>query len=61
MDRNMCLCSMYDIRPHTVQTHNESTSTESSLVTAQSTAHEPSENGRIYGPKHVEATSLKCF
>jgi hypothetical protein len=30
-----------DIRPHTAQTHNERTSTESSLVTAQSTAHEP--------------------
>jgi len=28
-----------DIRPHTAQTHNERTSTESTLVTAQSTAH----------------------
>ena len=50
-----------DIRPHTVQTHNERTSTEFNLVTAQSTAHEPPENGRKYGPKHVAATSLKCF
>jgi hypothetical protein len=48
-------------RPHTAQTHNERTSTESNLVTAQSTAHELPENGRKYGPKHVEATSLKCF
>jgi len=29
------------IRPHTAQTHNERTSTEFKLVTAQSTAHEP--------------------
>jgi len=50
-----------DIRPHTAQTHNERTSTESNLVTAQSTAHEPPEDGRKYGPKHVGATSLKCF
>ena len=50
-----------DIRPHTVQTHNERTSTKSNLVTAQSTAHEPPEDGRKYGPKHVEATSLKPF
>ena len=42
-----------DIRPHTVQTHNERTSTESNLVTAQNTAHEPPEDGRKYGPKHV--------
>ena len=28
-----------DIWPHTAQTHNERTSTESNLVTAQSTAH----------------------
>jgi len=34
---------------------------ESNLVTAQSTAHEPPENGRKYGPKHVGASSLKCF
>jgi len=50
-----------DIWPHTVQTHNERTSTESNLVTAQSTAHEPPEDGRKYGPKHVGTTSLKCF
>ena len=50
-----------DIQPHTAQTHNERTSTEFSLVTAQSTAHEPSENGRKYVPKHVAATLLKCF
>jgi len=50
-----------DIRPHTVQTHSERTSTESNLVTAKSTAHEPPEDGRKYGPKHVGATSLKCF
>ena len=37
------------------------TSTESNLVTAQSTAHEPPEDGHTYGPKHVGATSLKCF
>jgi len=51
----------YDIRPHTAQTHNERTSTESNLVTAKSTAHEPPEDGRIYGPKHLGATSLKYF
>jgi len=50
-----------DIRPHTAQTHEERASTESNLVTAQSTAHEPPEDGRKYGPKHVGATSLKCF
>jgi len=50
-----------DIRPHTAQTHNERTSTESNLVNAQSTAHEPPEDGRKYGLKHVEATALKCF
>jgi hypothetical protein len=26
-----------------------------------STAHEPPEDGRKYEPKHVGATSLKCF
>jgi hypothetical protein len=50
-----------DVRPHTVQTRDKRTSTEFNLVTAQSTAHEPPEDGRKYGPKHVEATSLKCF
>jgi hypothetical protein len=34
---------------------------ESNLVSAQSTAHELPEDGRTYGPKHVGATSLKCF
>jgi hypothetical protein len=47
-----------DIRPHTVQEHNERTSTEINLVTAQSTAHEPPEDGSIYGPKYVEATMI---
>jgi hypothetical protein len=50
-----------DIWPHTAQTHNEHTSKESNLVTAQSTAQEPPEDGRKYGPKHVGATSPKCF
>jgi hypothetical protein len=44
-----------------VQTHNKCTSMESNLVTAQSTAQEPPEDGRKYGPKHVGTTSLKCF
>jgi len=34
---------------------------KSNLVTAQSTAHEPPEDGRKYRPKHVGATSLKRF
>jgi len=34
---------------------------ESNLVTAQSTAHKPPEDGRKYGPKHVGATLPKCF
>jgi hypothetical protein len=43
-----------DIRPaRTAQTHNEHTSMESNLVTAQITAHEPPEDCRKYGPKHV--------
>ena len=50
-----------DTWPHTVQTHNERTSTEFNLVTARITAHEPPEDGRTFGPKHVEATSPKCF
>ena len=37
-----------DIRPHTVQEHNERTSTEFNLVTEQSTAHDHPEGGRIY-------------
>jgi hypothetical protein len=35
------------------------TSTEFNLVTAQNTDHEPPEDGRIYGPKHVEAMVFK--
>ena len=50
-----------DVRSHTVQTHNERTSTEFNSVMALSTAHEPPEDGCKYGPKHVGATSLKCF
>jgi hypothetical protein len=55
------LSNSNNIWPHTAQTHNEHTSTESNLVIAQSTAHEPPEDGRTYEPKHVGATSLKCF
>jgi hypothetical protein len=50
-----------DIRPHTAQTQNKRTSTESNLVTAQSTAYEPPEDGHKYVLKHVGATLLKCF
>jgi hypothetical protein len=50
-----------DTWPHTAQTRNEHTSTESNLVTAKSTAYEPPEDGHTYGPKHVGATSLKCL
>jgi hypothetical protein len=50
-----------DVWPHTAQTNNKRTSMESNLVTAQSTAHEPPEDGHTYVPKHVGATSLKCF
>jgi hypothetical protein len=50
-----------DIRLHAAQTNSECTSTESNLVTAQSADCEPPEDGRTYGPKHVGATSLKCF
>ena len=49
-----------DIRPNTIQECNERTSTEFDLVTAQSTAYEPPEDGCIYGLKHVEASFLKC-
>ena len=34
---------------------------ESNLLTAKSTAHEPPEDGRNYGSKHVGATSIKRF
>jgi hypothetical protein len=44
-----------------MQEHNERTSMEFSLVTAQSTAHEPPEDGRKYGPKHVGASFFKVF
>jgi len=54
--RHMHTTDDNDIRPHTVQEHNERTSTEFNLVTAQSTAHGPPEDGRIYGPKHVGAS-----
>jgi len=37
-----------DIRPRAVQEHNERTSKEFNLVTAQSIAHEPPEDGRVY-------------
>jgi hypothetical protein len=50
-----------DIRPHTIQEHNERTSTEFNLVTAQSTVNGPSEDGRKYGPKHVVASFFKMF
>jgi len=50
-----------DIRPHTIQEYNKRTFTKFNLVTAQSTAHEPPEYGRIYGPKHVGASFLKRF
>jgi hypothetical protein len=49
-----------DIRPHNEQEHNKRTSTEFILVTAQSTALEPPEDGRKYGPKHVGA-NFKLF
>jgi hypothetical protein len=41
--------------------YNESTSTEFNLVTAQSTAYGPPEDGHKYGPKHVGANLLKCI
>ena len=50
-----------DRRPHNVQTHNERTSTEFNLVTAQSTVHQPPGDGRKYGLKHVRASFLKWF
>jgi hypothetical protein len=57
--------ALADLRKDTlsffIQEHNERTSTEFNLVTAQSTAHEPPEDGRKYGPKHVGASFLKCF
>jgi len=41
------------IRPHTVQKHNKRTSMEFNLVTAQNTAHEPPEDGRIYMDRNM--------
>ena len=49
------------IQPHTTQTINERTSAGSNLVTVQSMACAPPEDGRIGRPKHVGATSPKCF
>jgi hypothetical protein len=68
----VCVCVPGGARAHThthtiddngirpVQEHNERTSTEFNSVTAQSTAHEPAEDGRKYGPKHLGASFLKC-
>ena len=53
-------CAVTKLDSVDVRTY-ERTSTESNLVTAQSTAHKPPEDGRKYGPKHVGATLLKCF
>ena len=50
-----------DIHPHTIQKHNKRSSTKFNLVTAQSIAHEPPEDGRKYGPKHLGASFIKCF
>ena len=58
--------ALADLRKDTVsffliQEHNGRTSTEFNLATAQSTAHEPPEDGRKYGPKHVGASFFKVF
>ena len=50
-----------DIQPHTTQTINECTSAESDLVTAQSTAYAPPEDGLMGRLKHVGETPPKCF
>jgi len=42
------LCVVTKLNSVDVQKHNERTSTEFNLVTTQSTAHEPTEDGRIY-------------
>jgi hypothetical protein len=39
----------------------ERTSTKFNLVTAQSTAHEPPEDGHKYGPKHVGGNLIEMF
>ena len=44
-----------DIRPQTAQFCNERISTDLSLVTLQSTVHEPPDDGLIMGPKYVGA------
>ena len=49
-----------DIGPHTTQIYNERISTDLNLVTAESTVHEPPEDGLKNGPKHVGA-NFKCF
>jgi len=41
------------IYDHTVKEYNERTSTEFNLVRAQSTAHEPPEDGRIYMDRNM--------
>jgi len=42
-----------DIRPHTVQEHNEHTSTEFNLVMAQNTAHLPPVDGGMYMDRNI--------
>jgi hypothetical protein len=49
-----------DIRPQTAQFYNERISTDSILITWQSTVHEPPEDGLKKRPKHAGA-SVKCF
>jgi len=48
-------------QPHTTQTINERTSAGSDLLTAQSKACAPPDDGRIGTPKHAGATSPKSF
>jgi non-ribosomal peptide synthetase component F len=50
-----------ETQPHATQTINERTSPEPDLVTAQSTAYAPPEDGLMGRPKHVRATQTKCF
>jgi len=57
----MCVWSSCPGDIWSAHAHNERTSTESNLVTAQSTAQEPPEDGRKHGTKHVGATTPKCF
>jgi len=51
----------WDSQPHTTQTINERLSAESDLVTAQSTAYAPPEDGLMGRLKHVGATPQKYF